>query len=337
MNRTPRVMLAWDGEIPKFLGRDQFAALDDYGVELVTVTLGAMPAPEPALVEALQGMDAMFVVFETISRAILERVPSLRLVQRFGAGYDRIDVAAATELGVLVAVTPGANAEAVAEHAFALMLAVVGRIPSYDREVKEGTWQLARIRGDLKGATLGIVGLGRIGREIAKRASAFGMNVLAHDLVRDEVFAREQHVTYGSLHKVLSAADIVSLNVALNDQTRGLIDREALATMRPSAYLVNTARGPVVDEDAVCEALAAGRLAGYATDVFAETPPPPDHALLHLDNVVATPWVAAASVGANRRMVDMAVECVGKVLTGHPAPEGCVLNPEALAARRGEG
>jgi D-3-phosphoglycerate dehydrogenase len=116
-----------------------------------------------------------------------------------------------------------------------------------------------------------------------------------------------------------------------------LIDGEALAAMKPSAYLINTARGPVVDEDAVCEALAAGRLAGYGTDVFAETPPPPDHPLLQFDNVVATPWVAAASRAANRRMIEMAVECVGKVLSGQPAPEGYVLNPQALDARRSEG
>ena len=333
MNPIPRAMLAWDGDIPRFLGRDMFAGLDDYGVELVTPTLGAVPAPEAVLIQALQGMDAIFAIFESVSRTVLEQVPSLTLVQRVGAGYDRVDVAAATELGVLVAVTPGANSEAVAEHAFALMLAVAGRIPSYDRELKAGRWNPAGLRKDLKGATLGIVGLGRIGKEIAKRAPAFGMSVVAYDQVRDEVFARDQNVTYGDLHEVLSIADFVSLNVALNDRTRGLIDSEALATMKPTAYLINTARGPVVEEDAVTEALSEGRLAGYATDVFAETPPP-DHRLLHFDNVVVTPWVASASRAANRQMIDMAVECVGKILTGQPAPEGCVLNPEALPARR---
>jgi phosphoglycerate dehydrogenase-like enzyme len=161
------------------------------------------------------------------------------------------------------------------------------------------------------------------------------MKVVAYDLVWDEQFAREYDVTRGSLREVLSSADFVSLCVSLNDTTRGLIDAEALAAMKPTAYLINTARGAVVDEVAVCEALAEGRLAGYGTDVLTNSPPSADDPLLQFDNVVVTPHVAAASKKANARTNGLAAECAAKILTGQPAPEGCVLNPEIWPRWRG--
>lgn len=334
MSTILRAMLPWDGTNQVFFNKADFAVLGEYGIEFLTPELGVFPATEEVLISVLQGVDAFFAGSEYVTRPILEQVPSLKLVQRIGVGYDKVDVAAASELGVLVAITPGILSGTVAEHTFALMLAVAGRIAWYDREVKAGRWNPG-LRDDLHGATLGIIGLGRIGREVAKRAPAFHMKVMAYDVVRDEEFAREHDVTYAGLQEVLSSADFVSLSVSLSDQTRGMIGKEALALMKPTAYLINIARGAVVDEEAVCEALADGRLAGYATDHFIEIPPPAGHPLLRFDNVVVTPWVAAASKGNARRLVRLAAECTAKILTGQPAPEGCILNPEVLPVWRG--
>ena len=333
-NATLRAMLPWDGTNRVFFNKADFAALSQYSIEFLTPELGVFPASEEVLIANLQGVDAFFAGSEYVTRPILDQVPSLKLVQRIGVGYDKVDVAAATELGVLVAITPGILSGTVAEHTYALMLALAGRIPRYDREVKAGQWNPG-IRDDLHGATLGIIGLGRIGKETARRAPAFHMRVMAYDVFRDEEFAREHDVTYASLEEVLTSADYISLSMSLTEETRGMIGKEALALMKPTAYLINVARGAVVDEEAVCEALAEGSLAGYATDHFIQIPPPVDHPLLQFDNVVVTPWVAAASKGTTRRLVRLAAECTGKILTGQPAPEGCILNPEILPVWRG--
>ena len=334
MSTTLRATLPWDGTNRVFFNKADFAVLGENGIEFLTPELGVFPASEEVLIRVLQGVDAFFAGSEYVTRPILEQVPSLKLVQRIGVGYDKVDVAAATELGVLVAITPGTLSGTVAEHTFALMLALAGRIPWYDREVKAGRWSPG-LRDELDGATLGIIGLGRIGKEVAKRAPAFGMKVMAYDIVQDKEFAREYDVTYADLQEVLSSADFVSLSMSLNDRTRGMIGKEALAAMKPTAYLINTARGAVVDEEALCEALAEGRLAGYGVDHFIQIPPGADHPLLQFDNVVATPWVAAASKENARRLVRLAAECVARVLTDQPAPEGCILNPEILPVWRG--
>ena len=337
MNRKPRAMLLWDGTNKVFHKRELLApALEANDVEFLTPELGGpFPATDEMLISALQGVDALFVGPEYINRPVFEQVPSLKLVQRIGVGYEKVDVAAATELGVLVAITPGTLSGTVAEHVFTLMLAVAGRVPWYDREVRAGRWSVG-LRDDLDGTTLGLVGMGRIGKEVVKRAPAFNMKVMAYDLMWDEEFAREHGVVRASLPEVLSSADFVSLCVSLNDKTRGMIGAEALAAMKPTAYLINTARGAVVDEAAVCEALAEGRLAGYGTDVFTATWPGADDPLLRFDNVVATPHVAAASKRANARTNGLAAECAAKILTGKPAPEGCVLNPEIWPMWRGQ-
>ena len=203
------------------------------------------------------------------------------------------------------------------------------------RRLKSGEWTPTR-RDDLFGATLGIIGLGQIGKEIAKRALALGMRIIAYDPVQDETFAREHNVDYADFERVLSTADYVSLAMSLNDQTRGMINREALATMKSTAYLINVARGGLVVEEAVCEALAAEKLAGFATDVFSDIPLPEYHCLLQFDNVIVTPHVAAASKRTTYRLVERAAECAAKILTGQPAPEGSILNPEILPTWRGQ-
>ena len=334
MNRTFRALAPWDGTNRVFLDKANFALLPENDIALEMPELGVFPATEEVLIPALQGVDIFFAGSEHVTRPILEQVPSLKLVQRFGVGYDKVDVAAATELGVLVAIAPGVLTEAVAEHAMALMLAAAGRIPWYDRQVKGGGWSPV-IRADLFGATLGVLGLGKIGKETVKRARAFGVKIVAFDIFQDEAFAREFDVEYADLSEVLSCADFVILSLVLDDKTRGIIDKQALAAMKPTAHLINVARGALVDEAAVCDALAEGRLAGYASDVFTETPLSADYPLLQFDNVVVTPHVAAASKRTTRRLVQRAAECATKILLGQTAPEGCIVNPEVLPGWRG--
>ncbi len=334
MNRTLRALAPWDGTNRVFFDRANFALLPENDIALEMPELGVFPATEELLIPALQGVDIFFAGSEDVTRPILEQVPSLKLVQRIGVGYDKVDIAAATERGVLGAIAPGVLTEAVAEHAMALMLAAAGHIPWYDRQVKGGGWSPV-IRADLFGATLGVLGLGKIGKEIVKRARAFGMEIVAFDIFHDELFARQYDVEYADLPEVLSSADFVVLSLVLDDKTRGIIDKQALAAMKPTAHLINVARGALVDEAAVCDALAEGRLAGYATDVFTETPLDADYPLLQFDNVVATPHVAAASKRTTRRLVQRAAQCATKILLGQPAPEGCMVNPEVLPVWRG--
>lgn len=336
MKRTLRALVPWDGTNRVFFDKADFTMLADNGIEFETPEFGVFPATEEILIQALQGVDVFFAGSEYVTRPIFEQVSSLKLVQRIGVGYDKVDVAAASELGILVAIAPGVLTEAVAEHALALMLAVAGRIPWYDHRLKSDEWTPTR-RDDLFGATLGIIGLGQIGKEIAKRALAFGMDVLAYDPVQDESFARLYNIAYADFEYVLASADFVALAMSLNDQTRNMINQEALAVMKSSAYLINIARGGLVVEEAICDALAAERLAGYATDVFSDIPLPADHCLLQFGNVVVTPHVAAASKRTTRRLVRRAAECATKILTGQAVPEGTILNPEILPKWRGRG
>ena len=331
---TLRALVPWDGTNRVYFNRAGFAILDDSGIALEMPELSVFPATEEALIPALQGVDVFFAGSEYVTRPILEQVPSLKLVQRIGVGYDKVDVKAATELGVLVAIAPGVLTETVAEHAMALMMAVAGHVPWYDRQVKAGGWSPV-LREDLLGSTLGVAGLGQIGKEIVKRARAFGMKIAAFDILQDEAFAREYDVVYADLPELLSSADFLILSLVLDDKTRGMIDKQALAAMKPTAHLINVARGALVDEEAVCDALAEGSLAGFATDVFTKTPLPSDHRLLQFDNVVVTPHVAAASKRTTLRLVQRAAECASKLLLGQPAPEGCIVNPEVMPVWRG--
>jgi phosphoglycerate dehydrogenase-like enzyme len=222
----------------------------------------------------------------------------------------------------------------VAELTFALMMAFVGHIPWHFQDMKAGLWRPAQ-RVDLYGATLGIIGLGAIGKEVARRALAFGMRVLARDPYPDQAFARQHGIILTDLTSLLDAADFVTLHLPLNDRTRGVIGEQALGAMKAGAYLINTARGPLVDEPAVCRALTQGRLAGYAADVFARTPTTAADPLMQIDTVVPTPWLGSHSPQGNRGMASMAVDCVIKALTGQHVPDACIVNPEVLPHWRG--
>jgi D-3-phosphoglycerate dehydrogenase len=266
-----------------------------------------------------------------IPARVMEEQPALRCVARCGAGVDNIDVAAATRLGLPVVNAPDAGTQSVAEHALMLALAVLRQVARWDALVKAGQWSAREgWQGiELAGKTLGIVGAGRIGLRTAALGGAMGMRVLTWNRTpRETGFERR------SLDELLAEADVVSLHVALTPETRHLIDAEALARMKPTAILVNTARGALIDEDALVAALSAGRLRGAGLDVLTREPPPPEHPLLALDSVVITPHVAGLTDVAYRRMCVETVTQVLRILAGERPDPLQIVNRAGLDLSR---
>jgi D-3-phosphoglycerate dehydrogenase len=237
-----------------------------------------------------------------VTPELMDKAPRLRVVGRAGVGVDNIDLEEATRRGVLVMSTPGGNAVSVAEHTFALLLALARQVPRLDKAMHEGKWEKSSAAGtEVRGKTLGLIGLGRIGGEVAVRADAFDMRVLGYDPFISEAAARELQVELVPLEKLLAESDFVSLHTAVSPATQNMIDAKALATMKKGARLVNAARGELIDEAALIEALKNGHLAGAALDVFAEEPPK-SAALVGLPNVIATPHVAGSTTEAQEEV-----------------------------------
>jgi len=255
-----------------------------------------------ALAEALRGCQGIVIRSATrVTGEVLRAAPSLRVVVRAGTGLDNVDVDAARETGVRVANTPAANAIAVAELAFAMMLALERHLVPAASDLRRGVWEKSKYQGrELAGRTLGLLGFGRISREVALRARAFAMAVIACDPVLPEWPTGWEWVEPVTLDELMSRADVLSLHVPLTPETRGRMGARELALMRPDAILVNASRGGVVDEAALQAALAGGALRGAAIDVFA-TEPPGEHPLLALPNVLATPHLGASTAEAQRR------------------------------------
>jgi phosphoglycerate dehydrogenase-like enzyme len=275
--------------------------------------------------ELLQDVDAAIISSLPVTARVLAHARTLKVIAIRGVGYDSVDIAATTAGGIPVIIAPGFT-ESVADYTFALMLAVTRRVALADRIVRDGRWEVL-VSTNICGKTLGIVGLGRIGKAVARRAHGFDMTILATDVVQDEAFARQYGVTYLPLPELLQRADIVSINAPLSGETRHLIDDLALGLMKPTTVLINTARGGLVDEHALAAALREGRLAGAGLDVFHHEP------LLHnpfagLDNVVLSPHLAAYSREGLRETGLLAAQGVVAVLGGgRPAP-AVVVNPE---------
>lgn len=250
--------------------------------------------------EHLADCDAIFLRSGLrLTAELLARAPRLQVIGRAGSGLDNIDHEAAHRAGIAVYNVPGGNAVAVAEHTFALMLALARHIPAASRSLRAGLWEKARFAGtELRGKTLGIVGLGRIGREVARRATAFEMHVAASDPYVDPRTAAACGATLTSLDRLLATSDYVSLHTALTGETRGLIGRAAFACLKPGARLINTARGAVVDRPALEEAIASGKLAGAGLDVFDPEPPEPGSPLLEWEGLVATPHLGGSTAEA---------------------------------------
>jgi len=270
--------------------------------EIEVVLLAGRPVAE--LERALADAHALIVRSETrVTAALLSHAPHLLIVARAGVGVDNIDVPAATRRGIAVINAPGANTISAAEHTLALLLALARRVPWAAEAMRRGEWDRKRFEGtELRGKTLGLVGLGRIGGYVASLARAFGMVVLAHDPYLAPERAAELHVKVVGLEDLLRASDVVSLHLALTPQTQRLINSDRLQVMKPGAVLVNTARGELVDEMALVAAIENGRLAGAALDVFATEPLAADSPLRRLERVILTPHLAASTAEAQERV-----------------------------------
>lgn len=287
---------------------------DEAGAELLVAETGA----EDELVGLAPRADAILTCFQKVTAAVLEAAPHCRTVARYGVGVDNIDVARATELGMVVSNVPDYCVDEVSDHAAALILALTRHVVPFARQVAGGGWDSTAFppMRRLRGQTLGLVGFGAIARRVATKMRGFGMQVLAYSPGLRDGEPTDEVTAAGSLTEVLARSDVVSLHVPLNDDTRGLIDAEALARMKPSALLVNTARGPLVDTTALAGALASGHLAGAALDVLPHEPPAPDEPLLGMDNVILTPHAAFASLEAVAELQHKAATNVAAVLAG---------------------
>ncbi|MCB1743147.1 MAG: D-glycerate dehydrogenase [Gammaproteobacteria bacterium] len=273
----------------------------------------------------LHDIDAILSFAHTpIGEPELTRLPRVKVVSNYGVGVDHIDVAAAARHAVPVGNTPGAVDGATADQAMALMLAVARntvRGDAFARGPDFHAFDPAFMLGtDVFGATLGIVGMGRIGIEVARRARGFGMQILYYNRRRDETAEQELGARYKDLDALLAESDFVSLNMPLTEQTTGMIDAAALARMKPTAFLINTARGGVVDTDALYAALRDGRIAGAGLDVTEPEPLPRNHPLLGLQNLVITPHLGTSTLGTRKRMGQMALDNLLAGLAGRPLP-----------------
>jgi len=277
-------------------------------------------SPE-ALAEVVGDYDALIVRSATrVTREVIERGRRLKVIGRAGAGLDTIDVAAARELGVEVRNCPGANTVAVAEHTMALILALSRHLVDAVTSLKSGRWEKKKFLGKgLAGKTLGIVGYGRIGREVARRARAFGMRILVNQRRLTPELAMDTEVTAVDLNDLLAECDFLSLHVPLRPENVGMIGREQLRRMKPGACIVNTSRGAVIDEEALLEALENGPLAGAALDVYAKEPPDPDDPLIRHPRVLCTPHIAAMTEDAQKAAAMQIAEQIVEVLMTHEA------------------
>ncbi|RWZ54708.1 phosphoglycerate dehydrogenase [Halobacillus fulvus] len=280
------------------------------------------------LLEAISEADALVVRSQTqVTREVLEHGKRLKIVGRAGVGVDNIDLDAATENGVIVVNAPDGNTISTAEHTMAMLMSLARNIPQAYHQLKQSRWERKKFVGvELKGKTLGIVGFGRIGYEVAQRAKGHRMNVIAFDPFLNEEKAQKAGVQHGTLEEVLKAADFLTVHTPLIEKTKHLINKEAIELMKPGARILNCARGGIVEEDALYEAIQSGRIAGAALDVFEEEPAI-DHPLLSLSEVIATPHLGASTVEAQENVATDVSFDVLELLHG-----GTVKNPVNLSS-----
>lgn len=295
------------------IAADAVRVLESFGgIEAV-----AMGTPSPAeLLALIPDFEAVVVRSPThITADVIERGAKLRFIGRAGVGVDNIDVAAATRRGIVVINSPRSNTVSTAEHTLALMLALAREVPRAHAMVVSGKWERDTFRGvELNGKTLGVIGLGRVGSEVAKRAIAFGMNVLGHDPLVSEVHARALGVSWLPLATLLAQSDWVTVHVPGSAATRGMIGARELASMKKGVVLVNCARGGIVDETALADALDSGHVAAVALDVFEKEPPGTNRLLAHPRSVFA-PHLGAATIDAQRRVATDVAESIALALT----------------------
>lgn len=276
------------------------------------------PVSEDQLCELVRDVDGVITGLERFTPRVFDAANRLKVISAGGVGYDHIDVEEATRRGVAVCICAGCNNHSVAELAFGMMIGLSRHIYPADRAMRQGTWSRQVLGPELWDKTLGIVGLGRVGRSTALLGRAFGMRVLATDIVWDITFANEHAISYVPLDTLLRESDYVSLHVPLTPETHSMIDERAIDLMKPSAYLINAARGPVVNESALVNALRAKRIAGAGLDVF-EIEPHPSNPYVEFDNVILTPHIGGSTFDAFDRAFHLALVNVTNVLNGEPA------------------
>lgn len=272
------------------------------------------PMAEKDLQMIIRGVDAIIAGNDELTAGVIQAADKLQVISRYGSGMNNVDVEAATKKGIVVTYTPNHNA--VADFTIGLMLCLARRICEANLSVKAGNWERPFLGTDLWRKTLGVIGAGRIGRAVIRRVKGFEMKVLAYDIQENEKTAENLEFEYVSLEGLLEQADFVSMHVPLCDETKGLIGEKAIGLMKPSAYLINVARGGIVDEKALYQALKEKRLAGAALDVYAQEPPSRGHPLLKLKNVIVTPHMGVDSREGIKDMDLVATENVLRVLNG---------------------
>jgi glyoxylate reductase len=262
--------------------------------------------------------------------ALMDKAPRLRIISLTAVGFDSVDVPAATERGIIVTNTAGSLTDTVADLVFALILAAARRVCEMDRWIRAGQWQgAAPMALDVHHKTLGIVGFGRIGTAVAERARGFQMQVLYHDVVRRPDLEKQFGYQFLDLESLLSRSDFITIHTALTPQTQGMIGEAQLGIMKRTAFLINTSRGPVVNEPSLIKALQQGRLAGAGLDVFEKEPIDPENPLLKMENVVLLPHVGSATEATRRAMVDLAADNTMAVLQGKQPLTP--VNPDVLS------
>lgn len=314
---TPSILFHVDGPYKKIL--------EGAGLEVVYPPENAKLMDPAVLIENLQGIDAVAASVEPYNAEVLSK-STLRAIARLGVGYDAVDVPAATARNIAVTTTPGTNEHSVAELMLALLLGVYRGFPARDQEVRKGIWRRKSLPR-LMGKTLGLVGLGRIGKAIVPRAHGLGLKVIAYDPYPDHEFASANNVRFCTFDELLAEADVVSLHLPWTKTNTDVINAEALAKMKPGSTLINTARGALVDEKALYDALKSGHLYAAGLDVFKQEPLSVDSPLLTLDNVLVAPHMGGLDVESELAMSNLAAQCLADLYSGR-WPEGCVVNVE---------
>lgn len=291
--------------------------LQNFTTDLVFNSTGR-PLTEDELIPLLKDCDGYIAGLDDVTAKVLAACPNLKVVSRYGAGYDRVDIQAAKEHGIVVTNTPGVNAQAVGELAFGLIMAAARNIPYLNEMTRKGEW--VRSTGiELKGKTLGIMGLGAIGKVVARCAQGFGMNVIAYDPFINEAYCAENHIGNCTYDEVIEQSNVISLHLPLNDETRHMIDKASIDRMKDGVIIVNASRGGIIDEDAAYEGLKSGKIAGLGLDAF-EVEPPKDSKLFEFPTVIATPHTGAHTKEATQNMANASVKNLIDVLSGNDCP-----------------
>jgi D-3-phosphoglycerate dehydrogenase len=321
---------------------DRFVLITDYAWPNVDIerdvlrkagakVIVAKTGEEEELLELAPRADAIITCWKSVNSAVLDAAPHCRIVSRYGIGLDNIAVDHATQLGILVTNVPDYCFDEVSEHAMALLLACARKVAFFSRNTHRGIWDLKAGQPiyRLRGQTLGLLGYGNIARALVPKALGFGMRVIVHDILPPPPETLPEGVTFiPELEALLRESDFVSLHLPLTDSTQRIMNADRLRMMKSSAYLINTSRGGVIDQEALCQALGEGWIAGAALDVMDPEPPPPDHPLLGMDRLIATPHASFYSETSIEELQRRAAEHVAEVFAGRIPP--CLVNPNVL-------